>query len=89
LLTKVLTGEKRWNICWHIMWWTEKAKVQLPVTGVHEVYLPSWRGQWLYKIGFICLPLKERMFIYELGIWQSPSRGDRMNPDVVDHDVTP
>jgi hypothetical protein len=20
LLTKVLTGEKRWNICWHIMW---------------------------------------------------------------------
>jgi hypothetical protein len=20
LLTKVLSGEKRWNICWHIMW---------------------------------------------------------------------
>ena len=20
LLTKVLTGEKQWNICWHIMW---------------------------------------------------------------------
>jgi hypothetical protein len=20
LLTKVLTGEKRWNLCWHIMW---------------------------------------------------------------------
>jgi hypothetical protein len=20
LLTKVLTGEKRWNICWHLMW---------------------------------------------------------------------
>jgi hypothetical protein len=28
------------------------------------------------------------MFVYELGIWQSPSRGDRMNPDVLDHDVT-
>ena len=28
------------------------------------------------------------MFVYELGIWQSPSRGDRMNPDVMDHDVT-
>jgi hypothetical protein len=20
LLTKVLSGEKRWNLCWHIMW---------------------------------------------------------------------
>ena len=20
LLTKVLNGEKRWNICWHLMW---------------------------------------------------------------------
>ena len=20
LLTKVLTSEKRWNICWHLMW---------------------------------------------------------------------
>jgi hypothetical protein len=34
----------------------------------------------------LCLPLIERMFMFELGIWQFPARGDRMNPDIMGYD---
>jgi hypothetical protein len=32
----------------------KEAKVQLPETSIHEVYLPNRQCRWLYKIGFIC-----------------------------------
>ena len=41
--------------------------------------------QWHSSPGLWVLPLTERMFHYELDLWQFSTRGDRTNPDRVAH----
>ena len=41
--------------------------------------------QWHSSPGLCVLPLTERMFHYELDLWQFSTRGDRTNPDRVAH----
>ena len=60
------------------------AKVQLPTASAYGVYLPSrLHCRWLNS-GFYVYLSSRGCFAYELGNWQSPSRGDRANCDVMD-----
>jgi hypothetical protein len=56
LLAPYVVKDLKWN-----------AKVQLPVISIHGVYLPNRQGS-MAQFGFSCLPLNERMFVYESGI---------------------
>ena len=58
------------------------AKVQLPTASTYGVYLPSrLHCRWLNSGLYVYLSSRG-CFAYELGNWQSPSRGDRLEEEV-------
>jgi hypothetical protein len=82
LLTKVLTSEKRWEICWNIMWW-QVGEPRSTSLDLRQRSLPpeSTECRWLHYRVYV-LPLMERMFVTSWSLTLS-THGDPTNADVV------